>query len=121
MELIADSLSWICLMAGSFFCLVGGLGLVRLPDFYTRVHAGGVTDTLGAGLVILGLTFQAGFSLITVKLLLILGFLWLTSATTAHAAVKAAMARGLKPLLHADRDDRDKSGGPEEESEPSSS
>jgi multicomponent Na+:H+ antiporter subunit G len=108
-------------MAGSFFCLVGGLGLVRLPDFYTRVHAGGVTDTLGAGLVILGLTFQAGFSLITVKLLLILGFLWLTSATTAHAAVKAAMARGLKAMLHDDRGDRDDPVAPEQESEPSSS
>ena len=121
MELIADSLSWICLSVGSFFCVVGGLGLLRLPDFYTRIHAGGVTDTLGASLVILGLSFQAGFSLITVKLILILGFLWLTSAITAHAVTKAALAQGLKPLLHAEPDSPDEAVSLEQGGEPSKS
>lgn len=102
MDLVVEVLSWVFLLAGSFFCLVGGLGLLRLPDFYTRVHAGGVTDTLGAGLMLTGLMFQAGLSLITVKLILILMFLAYSSATTAHALVKAAIAQGLKPLLDGD-------------------
>ena len=111
MDFLIDGLSWVCLVAGSFFCLVGGIGLLRLPDFYTRIHAGGVTDTMGAGLVILGLAFQAGFSLICVKLLLILGFLWLASAVTAHAMTKAALASGLKPLLHGtDQEEQEESG-----------
>ena len=58
-----DVASWICLLAGSMFCLIGGVGMLRLPDFYTRGHAAGVTDTLGAGLILLGLMFQAGFGL----------------------------------------------------------
>lgn len=102
MEGVIDVASWACLLLGAFFCVVGGIGLLRLPDFYTRVHAGGLTDTMGAGLITLGLCFQAGWNLLTVKLLLILGFLWLGSATTAHALVKAAVARGLKPVLAED-------------------
>ena len=99
MDAAIDVLSWACLLGGAFFSVVGGIGLLRLPDFYTRIHAGGVTDTMGAGLLVLGMVLQAGWSLITVKLLLILGFLWLGSATTAHALAKAALAAGLKPVL----------------------
>ncbi|MFH0944853.1 MAG: monovalent cation/H(+) antiporter subunit G [Planctomycetota bacterium] len=111
MDLLLDGLSWVCLVTGSCFCIIGGIGLLRLPDFYTRIHAGGITDTMGAGLVILGLALQAGLTLICVKLLLILGFLWLASATTAHAMTKAALASGLKPLLHgADQEELKESG-----------
>lgn len=99
MDLVLDVLSWICLLGGSFFCVVGGIGLLRLPDFYTRTHAGGVTDTFGAGLVLIGLCLQSGATLNTVKMLLLLGFLWLASATTAHALVKAARTAGLEPKL----------------------
>ena len=97
--MIADVASWALLVLGSFFCVVGGIGLHRFPDYFTRTHAAGVTDTLGAGLVMLGLIIQAGFSLIAVKLVLIYGFLLLTSATTGHALMKAAFAAGLKPQL----------------------
>ena len=88
------------MVGGSFFLVVGGLGLIKLPDFYTRVHAAGMIDTLGAPLILLGLCLQAGWNLITVKMILILGFLFLASATTSHALVKAAFAHGLKPVLH---------------------
>jgi len=91
-------ISWICLMAGAFFAVVGGIGILRLPDFYSRLHGGGVTDTMGAGLIMLGLMCQAGFSLVTVKLIMILFFLMITSPTACHALAHAAWTDGLKPL-----------------------
>ena len=75
MATIFDGLSWICLLAGGFFVLVGGIGLIRLPDFFTRLHAAGITDTMGAGLILLGLALQSGFGLVAIKLLLFFGFL----------------------------------------------
>ena len=91
-----DLASWALILAGSFFCVRGGIGLLRLPDFYTRAHAGGVTDTLGASLMLGGFLLQAGASLVGVKLLLILLVLYLTSPTGTHAVVKAAYARGIR-------------------------
>ena len=67
MELILNLISAGLLAAGSIFVLIGAFGLIRLPDFYTRLHAAGITDTLGAEVILLGLMFQAGFSLVTVK------------------------------------------------------
>lgn len=99
MSMALDILSWICLAAGGAFCAVGALGLVRMPDFYTRMHAASVTDTLGAGLMLLGMLLQAGLSLIAVKLLMIGLLLFFTSPTATHALAKAARARGLAPLL----------------------
>ena len=86
-------------VAGSIFIVIGGIGLIRFPDFFPRMHAGGVTDTFGAGLVLTGLAIQAGMSLITVKLLLLLLFLWLTSPTATHALANSALEAGLKPKL----------------------
>ena len=96
--IIIDVLSWICLGLGSILCIIGGLGLLRLPDFYSRLHGGGITDTLGAGLVLLGLMFQGGLTMVTVKLVMILVILLLTSPTSTHAVSKAAFASGLKPF-----------------------
>ena len=79
MEQVLDILSWICLIVGSFFVLVGGIGVLRMPDVYTRSHAAGITDTMGALLILVGLMFQAGLTLITVKLVMILIFLLFTS------------------------------------------
>jgi len=90
-----DVFSWIALMAGAFFCLVGAAGLLRMPDFWARTHAAGLTDTLGAGLILVGLMIQAGASLVTVKLLMILGFLYVASPTAGHALFRAAHARGV--------------------------
>ena len=100
MTAFLEILSWACIVGGAFFCLVGGLGLLRLPDFFSRMHGAALTDTLGAGLLLVGLMLQAGLSLITVKLLAILFFLLLTSPTATHALTKAARAAGIKPLLN---------------------
>ena len=97
MELLGDIVSWICIGAGSVFILIGGVGLVRMPDFFTRLHPAGITDTLGTGLIVLGLIVQAGLTLVALKLLLLLGFLFITSPTTTHATAQAAIAAGLRP------------------------
>jgi multicomponent Na+:H+ antiporter subunit G len=96
---IVDALSWLCLVAGGLFSIVGALGLVRLPEFFTRMHGASVTDTLGAGLILLGLVLQAGFTLVAVKLLFLGIFIFFASPAATHALIKAALARGEKPLL----------------------
>jgi len=96
---VIEAASAVCLVAGGFFCLIGGVGLLRMPDFFTRTHAASVTETLGAGLVLAGLMLQAGFTLVTAKLLVIGLLIFFTSPTATHALAKAAFARGLKPLL----------------------
>ncbi len=92
MDVLIDLLSGLALLGGVLFALIGGVGLLRLPDFYTRLHAAGVTDTLGVGLILLGLMLQAGWTLVTVKLLLILLLLWFTGPIAAHALVRAALS-----------------------------
>lgn len=99
MEAALDVLSWIALVAGACFCVVGAVGLVRMPDFYSRSHAAGVTDTLGVPLILLGCALQAGLSLVTIKLGFILFFVYVTSPTAAHALVKTAYRRGAPPPL----------------------
>jgi multicomponent Na+:H+ antiporter subunit G len=94
-----EALSWVLLAAGGAFCVIGAAGMLRMPDFFTRMHAAGVTDTLGAGLILLGLMLQAGLTLVTVKLVAIGLLIFFTSPTATHALAKAALARGLKPLL----------------------
>lgn len=90
-------LSGLLLYAGVFFVLVGNAGLLRMPDFYTRLHAAGLTDTLGAGLVLAGLAVHVGWSLAAVKLLLIILFLFITGPTASHALAKSALRGGLQP------------------------
>ncbi|HXH04033.1 MAG TPA: monovalent cation/H(+) antiporter subunit G [Candidatus Competibacteraceae bacterium] len=97
---LLDALSWSLLLSGAFFIVVGAVGVLRMPDFYTRMHAASITDTLGTGLLMLGLLLQGGLTLVTVKLLLILIFLLATSPTAAHALARAALSDGLRPLLH---------------------
>jgi multicomponent Na+:H+ antiporter subunit G len=94
--MIIDIASWMFLCIGSAFCLIGGIGLLRMPNFYTRCHAAGVTDSGGAGFMLVGLMLQAGFGLVFFKLLTVLLFLWLTSPAATHALAKAAYARGHK-------------------------
>jgi multicomponent Na+:H+ antiporter subunit G len=96
---IMEIASAACLLAGGFFCLVGAVGLLRMPDFYTRTHAAGVTETLGAGLILAGLALEAGMTLVTAKLLIIGLLIFFTSPTATHALAKAALARGIQPLL----------------------
>ncbi|WP_371397532.1 monovalent cation/H(+) antiporter subunit G [Fretibacter rubidus] len=87
------------ILVGLFFLLAGTLGVLRLPDFYTRIHAAGMTDTLGAELILLGLMVQSGFSQMTLKLLFVAFFLLLTGPTATHAVANAAYRAGLKPQL----------------------
>ena len=103
MEIVYNILSgigWILLLAGSAFSVIGGLGIVRMPDFYSRLHGGGITDTLGAGLIMSGLMLMTlSISLLAVaKLFMILAFLLITSPTACHALAQSALSSGLQPL-----------------------
>ncbi len=100
--MILDILSWICLVAGGALGIVGGIGIHRFPDFYSRLHAAGMTDTLCAMLILLGLGLQAGWSIAAFKLALIFVFLFFTSPTASHALANAALHSGLKPRLDSD-------------------
>lgn len=102
MAVLIDLLSWLILLGGVAFALIGSVGLLRMPDFYTRLHAAGITDTLGAALIVLGLMLQAGWTLVSVKLLLILIFLWFTGPIATHALSRAALLDpdNPPPILH---------------------
>ena len=88
-------LSWILLLLGGMFSIIGGIGLIRLPDFYSRMHASSITDTLAMFLIITGLMLQGGISLVTFKFFLIFVFIFLTSPVSTHALASAAF-RGMR-------------------------
>ena len=92
-----DILSALFVIGGGFFLVVGGIGLVRLPDLFTRLHAAGVGDTLGVGLFVLGFMLLVDFGSVTAKLALVLLFLLLTGPVATHALAKAALHGGLRP------------------------
>jgi len=98
-ELVVNIVSWVMMLSGVFFLLVAGIGLHRMPDVFTRMHAAGIADTGGADLILTGLILQSGFNLVSLKLVLILGFLMFTSPVATHAVARAALQGGLKPLL----------------------
>lgn len=112
MSLVLDILSWACVLLGSAVVVTGGIGLIRLPDFYTRSHAAGMTDTLGAGLIVLGMMAEAGWSLNLARLAFILVFLLFTGPAASHALGHAALVSGLEPWTRAKprADDGDKTG-----------
>lgn len=97
MEFVLDLVSWVLLSAGGVFVLIGGIGALRMPNLYTRMHAASVTDTMGAILVLGGVMVQAGLSLATIKLAAILMFLLITSPTSSYALAHAAILAGIKP------------------------
>ena len=103
MVILFDIISWVSLVLGGFFCIVGAIGLLRFPDFYTRLHAAGVTDTLGADFILLAMALQSNDWITIAKLFLIFVFILLTSPVATHAiAARTAnqrnrfMARQLK-------------------------
>ncbi len=105
-NLVLSVLSWAFMAFGAFFVFAGAVGLWRFPDFYSRLNSAGVTDTLVALLIIVGLIMQAfvlldlsAAFLIFVKLLIIGLFLFFTSPTATHAIANAAHTAGLKPFL----------------------
>lgn len=97
MEAVVNATSFALLTLGGACVFVGGVGMLRMPDLYTRMHAASVTDTAGLGFVILGLALQSGFSLVLVKLAAILIFLFVTSPTAAYALANAAQLAGHRP------------------------
>ena len=94
--MILDMLSWPLLVLGGLAGIIGGLGIHRFPDFFHRMHAAGITDTLCAASILFGLVLQSGFSLVSFKLLLIFVFLMLTSPTASHVLANAALHGGLQ-------------------------
>ncbi len=113
MAIFLDIVSWFFLLGGSFFCLTGAVGLLRFPEFFSRIHAASLTDTLGASMILIGLMLQAGWGLALPKLILILIFSLLAGTTASHAMAKAALKSGLKPL-----DMQDDAGPAKAEGEP---
>lgn len=104
MNELLDTASWILLLGGALFSVIGGAGMLRMPDFYTRMHAASITDTAGMILMLGGLMLQAGLTLVTAKLVFIMIFLLLTSPTATHALARAALEDGVAPQL--DHDER---------------
>jgi len=98
-ETVRMPLGAACCLLGALLCVVGTLGVLRFPDFYTRLHAASITDTSGAGLVLLGMALMAPHWLVLVKVFCMLGFLVLTSATGTHALAGAAHTAGLQPKI----------------------
>lgn len=111
MDGIYDIISWFLLVFGGFLCISGAVGLLRFPDFYTRMHAASVTDSLATAMIFIGLFIQAESWLIQMKLVIILLFLLLTSPTAGHALAKAALHAGLEPWFSKRNDKTVKSGG----------
>lgn len=97
MSALLDALSWGLIAAGSGFCVIGALGLLRLKGFYPRTHAASLIDSAGAGLLLAGLLLQAGWTLVAVKLAMIGLLIFFSTPTATHALANAALARGLAP------------------------
>lgn len=99
---VLEALSWACLIGGVAFALIGAVGMLRLPDVFSRMHAAGIIDALAAGLVLLGLALQAPSWLVAAKLLLVYVFILFTVPTATHALARAALNGGVKPMLAGD-------------------
>jgi len=97
--MLLDVASWALLLVGGAFCVIGAIGLLRMPGFFTRMHAASIVDTLGAAFILLGLMLQTGLTLVTVKLIAIGVLLFFTSPVATHALARAALARGVQPEL----------------------
>ncbi len=94
---LIEILSWIFILGGSIFVIIGAFGTLRFPDFWSRLHAVSITDSAGVILLITGMCLQAGATLTTVKLLIIGVFLFITGPTATHAVANAALVTGLRP------------------------
>ncbi|HPR07396.1 MAG TPA: monovalent cation/H(+) antiporter subunit G [Denitromonas sp.] len=97
MSTVIDILSMILMSVGGVFCLIGAIGVLRMPGFYTRMHAASVIDTLGATLIIIGLLLQSGFTLASGKLLILWLLIFFCSPTASHSLANAAHRRGVIP------------------------
>jgi len=89
---------YLFLLSGAFFTFTAALGVLRFPDFFTRLHPAGVNDSLGLPLILIGLMLHLAAGLVTLKIVLLILFALITSATACHALAKAALHSGMKPL-----------------------
>ena len=103
MTLVVDLASWALILSGSFFTLVGAIGLVRMPDIFTRLHAVSLIDTLGIGLLIAGMVLQAGFTVASVKLLLLAAAVFFTWPVVTHALAQVCLHEDIHLQLAEDR------------------
>ena len=104
MGMLMEIFSALFLLTGSFLCISGGVGILRFPDFYTRLHAVGVTDTLATAMILIGLMLQNPDGLVIVKLVIILLMTLFINPTASHALAQAAMRNELKPVLDTKED-----------------
>lgn len=95
-------LSGLFIISGAVAIIIGLVGVFRMPDFFTRLHAASVIDTMGTMLIVIGLILSSGFNLVSVKLLLIMIFILITTPAAAHALAKSALHGGLEPVLDKD-------------------
>jgi len=96
---LINIISYLLIFTGALAIIVGLIGVFRMPDFFTRLHAASVIDTMGTMSILFGLMLYSGFNLVTVKLLLIMVFILITTPTAAHALAKSALHGGIKPVL----------------------
>ena len=106
MSILADIITFFCLAGGIASMAIGSYGLLKLPDLFSRMHAAGMIDTLGLGLIVVGLIIQAGLSLVSFKLFLILVFVLYTGPAVTHALAQAALSSGVKPEVREDGQER---------------
>ena len=98
MDLFLPYLSGFSLAIGTLALVIGSLGLIRLPDVFSRIHAVGMMDTAGVGFIVLGMMIHEGFSLISVKLAAVAVFLFFTSPIATHAVAQVAHKSGFSPF-----------------------
>lgn len=98
MQILIDIISWLLLTVGGIFVVIGGIGALRMPDLYTRMHAASITDAIAPAFVLTGIMLQSGFTLATVKLVAILLFLLITGPTASNALASAALLSGYKAM-----------------------
>jgi len=101
--ILLDAASWVLILSGSFFVVVSAIGLIRMPELFTRMHAASVSDTLGAGLLLAGMMLQIEFGLTTLKLAFIFVLILFTSPVVTHALAQAALHEKILPSLAEDR------------------
>ena len=98
-QTVFDFLTWLFVIPGGLLLIIGGVGMITMRDVFARMHPAGVIDTLGAELILVGLMFQSGLSIVTIKLALILAFLFFTSPTATHALARACLSAGVTPKV----------------------
>ena len=96
-DTILDLLSWFLILTGGAFGVIGGIGILRLPNFFARIHAAGMAETMCAPLILLAMMLQTGWTLVIVKLFAIFLFLVITSPAATHALAMASRHGGVDP------------------------